>query len=743
MKKSDRFIWLIMLTACVVICFLYTNARVPAKGSSLCINEIMGRSSEYLVDHTTYAKKWIELYNGTEQDINLAGYGLSTIKERPYQLCFTQVTIPANGYLVVQALGEEGPEVPILMDVDELRTDFDINANGGKLFLTDADGKLIDEVQYGDCIADVAYGRSPDGGEMVLFKQSSRGFANGRKISRKQSAVTFDHTVVFSHEEGYYPEAFDLELSAPHGESILYTLDSSEPDINSKVYKGPIRIYDRSEEENRYAGISTEAERQKRIFGETPVKKAMVVRTRLLKDGHLSETITTKTYWIGKSSGLLTLSLVTDPSNLFDFREGILVPGMIYGYFVHGKNVFESPLGNYSMRGAMSVREASISFFEDGKQIAWHEGGIRVGGGILNAGRGPVKRLYLSSSILHEPDGSVFPEELFPGIADGKGGFSELRLRNSLNFVSNAMTDAFVNRVVKGVGLGEQEERPVSVYIDGEYWGVSYLVEALDEEYISRHFQLEEGNISLLNLDSRSQKYEVEAGGKEMIDEYINLLQYGVDHDMADPDHYDYICRHLDIDNYIKNYIIRIFFVCTDWPDNNVRVFKAIDPDGTPYGDGRWRHMLFDNDYTSMEYQFNMFTYVMGEEKRPGRYNVDRPVDGTYELFGELLKNKTFRDQFRMQYEEYKKTIFDKEHMQAVLDELMEEIGPEFEENASRWSSTSSIIGKAAGILGKESGDVDQLQVEKADLRRMEEFIRERETYMDEHLEAMFARYEK
>lgn len=742
MKRTDRVILLIVLTASLAVLLIHIN-RNTDKGTVLCINEIMGRSSEYLVDYTTYSRQWIELYNGTERDIDLTGYGLSTIEGRPYQLRFDGVTIPADGYLVILALGREGPEVPYQSDYDELRTDFSMNANGGRLFLTDEKGELVDAVTYANCIADVAYGRSPDGGEFVLFKQSSRGDPNNANISRKLTYVSFDHIAEFSHEEGYYPEAFELELQALPGESIFYTLDGTDPDIYSAVYREPILICDRSDEENRYAGITTVAGESKKEYGRETVKKAVVVRARLFKDGHLSDIITSKTYWIGEPSPLLTLSLITDPDNLFDYKNGILVPGMMYGYYIRGRNNVNPPIGNYSLRGGMSVREASISFFEDGRRVTHHNGGVRVGAGLINAARGPVKRLYLSSSLLHEPDGIPFPGELLPGSAnEAEAGYTELKLRNSLNFVENALTDVFANRLISGEGIGEQEERPISVYIDGEYWGVSYLTETIDREFVSRHFKLEEENIALLQLDSRSQIYESEAGGKEMREDYLELLQYAGEHDLADPVNYSNLCQRLDMDNLIKNYVIRIFLVCTDWPDNNIRVFRAIRPDGSHYGDGKWRYIMFDNDYAVLDYQFDMFAYVMGENKRPGRYENERPAEGSYEMFVHLMENPDFREQFRAQYETYKHTVFKRDHMQTVLEGILAEMGTEFEHNASRWSSTPSLIGRTTALFGMDSGAVDQLQAEHNSLQQMEEFIRLRETYMDEQLEALFVRYE-
>ena len=49
---------------------------------------------------------------------------------------------------------------------------------------------------------------------------------------------------VFSHNHGYYDEAFSVSISAkPQGAVVRYTTDGSEPSANNgKTYSSPIRV---------------------------------------------------------------------------------------------------------------------------------------------------------------------------------------------------------------------------------------------------------------------------------------------------------------------------------------------------------------------------------------------------------------------------------------------------------------------------------------------------------------------
>ena len=50
--------------------------------------------------------------------------------------------------------------------------------------------------------------------------------------------------LVFSKESGFYEKPFELELHAPRGTKIYYTLDGSEPDKEAIRYTEPIHIGD-------------------------------------------------------------------------------------------------------------------------------------------------------------------------------------------------------------------------------------------------------------------------------------------------------------------------------------------------------------------------------------------------------------------------------------------------------------------------------------------------------------------
>ena len=79
---------------------------------------------------------------------------------------------------------------------------------------------------------------------LLLAFGVSRGDQDGRDLA----------PVRLSRESGFYDDAFYLEMACDRGE-IRYTLDATEPNEDSLLYTGPIRIEDASANPNVYSMI--------------------------------------------------------------------------------------------------------------------------------------------------------------------------------------------------------------------------------------------------------------------------------------------------------------------------------------------------------------------------------------------------------------------------------------------------------------------------------------------------------
>lgn len=185
------------------------------------INEVVSSNSKYAPVNDKYYD-FVELYNGSEGDIELSDYFLSDKKSDPEAFRLPQGTLRAGGYYVVYCSGgAEAGHAP-----------FKISSSGETLYLSRG-GVVVDCVAVpGDLNRDESYGRN--GGAFVYMSSVTPGSANalGRSSMPQQPSANYP--------SGAYPGEISVELFAD-GE-IHYTTDGSEPTASSPGYTGPITV---------------------------------------------------------------------------------------------------------------------------------------------------------------------------------------------------------------------------------------------------------------------------------------------------------------------------------------------------------------------------------------------------------------------------------------------------------------------------------------------------------------------
>ena len=152
---------------------------------------------------------------------------------------------------------------------------------------------------------------------------------NGAVIKALTVSQNEQEELQFSVPGGFYDNAISLELSSTAGNKIYYTLDGSDPTIESEQYTEPIKIQNRSGSGYVYA--------QNEMGNYTPssIEIGTVVKAISVDSQGNSVEERTESYYvgIGNSSdlaGLPVLSISTDGNNLFNYFDGIYVKGRKY-----------------------------------------------------------------------------------------------------------------------------------------------------------------------------------------------------------------------------------------------------------------------------------------------------------------------------------------------------------------------------------------------------------------------------
>ncbi len=515
---------------------------------------------------------------------------------------------------------------------------------------------------------------------------------------------------VFSEPGGFYSEPIALSITAAGpGTSVHYTLDGSEPTEQSPVYTAPIAIKDRSDEANLFADIETTREGW---IKPPSVFKGTVVRAAAIAANGTKSQVVTQTYFIHPEGtdrfSLPVISLATDGRHFFDDDTGIYVPGSLYKNVVP-ERPWENP-ANYTQSGREWERPVSVEFYErDGTQGFSLNAGVRIHGGATTAN--PIKSLRLY--FRKEYGQGRLNYRLFPDRDYEK--FDVLVLRSSGNDHDGSLfRDALMQRLLEEghTSVDTLGYRPAVVFLNGEYWGIHNIRERADEEYIAEKYGIDPNRIDLLEFNA-----EPIAGDA---DHYNAMIQYLKDHDIRERQHYEYIQTQLDVDNYIDYMAAQIYYNNTDWPGNNIRMWREKTDSysqGAAYGrDGRWRWIVFDTDfgfgmYGKENYKHDTLAFATAQNGP----DWPNPEWSTF-LLRTLLKNDDFRERFAGRFADHLNGTFAPERVVKLIESFEQGIAAEIDEHIERWGRPYSY--------GHWSEHIETMKT----------FARERLFYVRQHL---------
>ena len=237
------------------------------------------------------------------------------------------------------------------------------------------------------------------------------------------------------------------------------------------------------------------------------IDKATIVRAVVYNELGRHTEIKTASYFVGFSQkdgydGMNVLSIVTEPSNLFDYETGIYVKGKTYDDYVkeyrNGDEYYWREefwtlwMANYRNRGKKWEREASCQFFdENGRLVCEQECGIRIHGG---ASRGYNPR-SLNIYAREEYDGNKY----FQGDFFGTGYYaSAVTLFQGGNDVRTKAKDYLVSAVIKDMQVSSMNYEPYVLFLNGEYWGWYWLNEKYNADYLEYYYNVGRDNVILI-----------------------------------------------------------------------------------------------------------------------------------------------------------------------------------------------------------------------------------------------------
>lgn len=470
--------------------------------------------------------------------------------------------------------------------------------------------------------------------------------------------------LTFSEESGFYEKPFELEIYAPPGTRIFYTLDGSDPDENAIPYTGPIRIEDATQNENVHslrtdvssAFVADNIDEPKHIYAvpDYNIDKCTIVKGAYCDENGNFSDIKTECYFVGYGEkpgydNINIISIVTDPDNLFDYETGIYVLGRFFDEYRNGdvedleafNNEWWGWAANYFQKGYEWERAANIQLFDPERNLVLNKDcGIRIQGGTSRSMFPRSMNLYAKEQYdgegrfyidLFHTDYMADTITLFAG---GNDRLSKFR-------------DMLASELVGNRNFATMHYIPYAMFLDGEYWGVYWVTEKYNDVSLGYYFDVDQDNIIMLK---RGQPEE----GEEYYELYTLMMDYMTNHDLSVDENYRYACELIDIESYIDYYASEIYIGNADWPVANEALWRAVEPGDGRYEDGKWRWMLYDVNYGSMN------PSDVGADNL--RYAMDRS-----QMFYNFCQNESFKRQFTTTFMDLINTSFAEENVNPII----------------------------------------------------------------------------
>ncbi len=635
-----------------------------ANTTGVYIWEIMSSSDD--------GNDWVELYNSSTQTVSLEGYGISDNLGRPRKWQFPAgASVGPGEYMIVNLDG-------LNSQANGYHTNFKLLRAGGEVMsFSDPNGRMLDKISLPLIPTNVSYGRSGGLEGFFYYDAPTMGSINSNGF------LGFAQAPSFSVKGGLYYETVSVSLNVPEGTTVHYTTDGSIPTLKHPVYDGsPISI-----------NVTTP------------------IRARAFRDDLQPSEVITQTYFVNVYNSLPIVSLVADPSELWNGADGMLAAGGTLD-----KSVFPFKLTNgndpiYRTLGK-EPRPGYVEYYMlDGTQVLSQ--GMEFGLQGQYSLDMPQKTFKVRAKT--EQGKPTFEASLFESRP-----FTEYKsfvLRNSGNDnVWTRVNDAYQSMLIDKLDTTviHQAVNPVVVYLNGQYWGHYNMRERVDEYFVAQHEGIpmdQAGNMDILE-SSGTVVYGSNQEYKDLIAK-VKTLSPG-----TNPEDLKYITDRVDVDNYFDYMALEWFFGNSD--PGNTRFYKL-------KGEGnKWRWIFYDSDYGMFNSAYNSPVSYM-DPKGAGDQNVNNT------LIRKLLENHEMKEKFLHRLGQIFQT-FTTQTMLDTFNGLVATIEPEMPLHFARWAEFNEKNINADSPLTAEGA----LRYWKQRLDRSRNVIKKRPTLFYEMVQQYF-----
>jgi len=610
--------------------------------AQIVINEYSASNLNQFIDENSKYEDWIELYNTSNQTVDLSGWYLSDKESKPEKWQFpTGTNISGNGFLRVWCSGRE------VYSGNAIHTTFKLSQTkqGEVLTLSDPNLVLQEAIPMELTLLGHSRARASDGAsEWMVSTDPSIGASNDSSPMVKG----YSKAPLINLVGGFYDTELQIGIiGAEPNATIHYTTDGTHPTVDDPIYNNLIDIT------------------------ETTIIKAIAISS---DPEILPGLIDFETYFINETFTLPVLSVAGNEVQDLANGDRELRPFGTMEFFENNEKVSDA-YGEMNSHGqdSWALNHRSLDW------IARDEMGysaVLKGKMFKFSDRDEFQRVMMRAS----------GDDNYPAINDWAHQGS-CHIRDE--YVHTLVQEGNMKCDVRGV-------RRMIVFLDGNYWGVYGVREKLvDHDYTSYYY--DQGKYDLQYLTTWGFT-EADYGGIGAYNDWETLRDFILNNDMSDSTNYELVKDELNVVSLMDYMIANLNTVASDWLNYNTGWWRGTNPDGDHK---KWGYIMWGLDAT-FDYYIN-YSGVPNTDPDAVPCDIDDIANFMENWFGGsdvgqhekiFLKLQEENDEFRQLYysrqADLMNTVFSCENMMTTLNRMLAVIEPEMPRQIDRWGGTMS-----------------------------------------------------
>ena len=503
-------------------------------------------------------------------------------------------------------------------------TNFKIPTAGKTIYLYSPAQQQVSHLFVNVEQLDNSVGSFPDSSNNIVL------FGSATPAASNNNSTPFTSYLIppsFNIPSGFYTTVQSVSIFNPNPAAdsaiIYYTTNGNDPTIYDSVYHGtPV-----------------------------PIFFSCALKAKCFNNHKLPSTITNYVYFFGVNHTTPILSVVTDNANLY------------------------GPNGIFDNWWTDWQRPAVVEYFDSTQQLIFaSNAAVQIDGGAGGSRSQPQHsfRVEMNNPIMG--DGAIY-NEIIPN-RPNRIKYSSFYLRNGSNqYLELPYKDAAQEEMMCGAtNTYYSAWRPISVYVNGNYFGLYELREKFDTDYFTFQDSANNDSTSILSL---SYWYGgVLRGVLGSVDSFYDNYNSFLNLNVNNPNFWNQADRYFDMQYYNDYVMSESWMANVDWPWNNIKIYRS---DKTDY---RWRFCTVDmelaqspNGWTDCYYDH--INYLLGGDPNIPYINI----------FLRCIQNDRFRNYFINRFADLMNTVYDTSRILPIENKMFNQTVVEMQKEYNRWGN--------------------------------------------------------